>query len=474
MPINKLLPTQFLDHITPQLPSHLSIDDLIITCHQALRFSIRVNTLKISVAEFCTLMTNLSWLYQPIPWCDTGFWIQLPQDAIAPGKLPEHICGLFYIQEASSMLPPVALFSDLNGSNNKFDMVLDLAAAPGSKTTQIAALMANQGLLVANEYSSSRIKALHSNLQRMGVSNTLISHFDGHVHGDYLENSFDAVLIDAPCSGEGTVRKDPDAFKNWSIEHVHEVSTIQRGLLRSAFMALKPGGELVYSTCALNFIENQQVCQSLLDEFDDSVTTVDLSRLFDGADKAVTKQGYLHIWPQIYDSEGFFIAKFKKLAATAKAQPKPFKNKFPFSQVSGPAATALLSQLSQLGLTGIEQHNLYQREQEIWFFPSAVKQLTSRMRFQRLGVKLLEQKAKNTQLEHDAAIIFSQPQVELSKQQLIEYIKGRDIQYDNQDNKKGIVYLGYQQQTIGMGKWVGNKIKNKLPRTLVNDHVAAK
>lgn len=470
---NTLLPDDFIDLIRPQLPSHLSIDDLIVTCHQPLRFSIRVNTLKNTVDQFKSLMSALGWTFEPIPWCDTGFWVTMPANATAPGKIPEHLLGLFYIQEASSMLPPVALFNqDQTQQLNQFDTVLDLAAAPGSKTTQIAALMQNCGLLVANEYSSSRVKALHSNLTRMGVNNCLISHFDGHVHGDFLENSFDAVLIDAPCSGEGTVRKDPGAFKNWSLAHVKEVSEVQRGLLRSAFMALKPGGELVYSTCALNAIENQATCQYLLDLFGDAVEVISLANLFDNAQAATTSEGYLHIWPQIYNSEGFFIAKFKKLVATDLAKPTKFKNKFPFSPLSQKMLSEVEQHISDFGLQGIKSSNLYQRDGEIWYFPSHVQQLIAKMKFQRLGIKLFELKPKNIQLEHQAAIMFCQSQLALTRDQLIEFLKGRDVSVNNSDKQKGLVYLGYNSRTIGMGKWVGNKIKNKLPRTLVNDVVA--
>jgi len=205
--VSPAIPQAFIDFITPTIPSHLSITDLINACQTSLRFSIRINTLKISHENFIAMMTPLNWEFTPIPWCNDGFWVNTPDGSTAPGKLPEHLTGLFYIQEASSMMPPSALFHNIN------------------------------------ELSSSRIKALHSNLQRLGVSNTLISHFDGGVHGDYLENTFDAILLDAPCSGEGTVRKDPDAFKNWSVEHIDEITQIQKSLIRSAFMALKPGGE---------------------------------------------------------------------------------------------------------------------------------------------------------------------------------------------------------------------------------------
>lgn len=472
MTINTLLPDEFLAEISHDMPSHLNLDELISACHKPLRFSIRVNTLNISVEQFIALITTFGWKCQAIPWCESGFWIDLPAQQSTPGNLPEHLTGLFYVQEASSMLPPVALFdSQQSAPDQRFDKVLDLAAAPGSKTTQIAALMANRGVLVANEYSSSRIKALHSNLVRMGISNTIISHFDGQVHGDYLENTFDAVLIDAPCSGEGTVRKDPDAFKNWSSAHISNISEVQRRLIRSAFMALKPGGELVYSTCALNFTENQAVCQSLLEEFEDSIEVINLSGLFDGADKSTTPQGYLHIWPQIYDSEGFFVAKFKKLAATNLASPGVFKNRFPFRAFNKTDGEKMLTQLNALGLFGIEPHNLYRREQEVWFFPTGTAQLISKMKFQRLGVKLLDIKGKNILIDHHAARLFSRPDIELTREQLVEYIKGRDIARDNKSASKGQVFVGYQDKTIGMAKWVGNKLKNKLPRTLVNDHV---
>ena len=155
------------------------------------------------------------------------------------------------------MLPPVALLEP------GMERVLDMASAPGSKTTQMAAMMANGGVLIANEYSSSRVKVLHANLQRMGVSNTALTHFDARVFGQYQYESMDAVLLDAPCSGEGTVRKDPDALKHWDPQEIADIAATQRDLIDSAFLALKPGGVMVYSTCTLNSQENQAVLQHL-------------------------------------------------------------------------------------------------------------------------------------------------------------------------------------------------------------------
>ncbi len=173
--------TDFIDNIQPQFPDHLSFDEFIDYCHKPLRRSIRVNTLRISVGAFIVMMEPKDWAFEPIPWCDSGFWITVPNiDSI--GNTVEHLQGLFYIQEASSMLPPIALFDELSSADN----VLDMAAAPGSKTTQIAAMMGNQGLLIANEYSASRIKMLHANIVRMGVSNCALTHFDADVFGQYL------------------------------------------------------------------------------------------------------------------------------------------------------------------------------------------------------------------------------------------------------------------------------------------------
>ncbi|CCK02975.1 Ribosomal RNA small subunit methyltransferase F [Cronobacter sakazakii 701] len=136
--------------------------------------------------------------------------------------------------------------------------VMDVAAAPGSKTTQIAALMQNQGFILANEYSASRVKVLHANISRCGIHNVGLTHFDGRVFGAALPEQFNAILLDAPCSGEGVVRKDPDALRNWSPQSNQEIAATQRELIESAFHALAPGGTLVYSTCTLNREENQE------------------------------------------------------------------------------------------------------------------------------------------------------------------------------------------------------------------------
>ena len=225
-----------------------------------------VNTLKISVADFKSRMSKQGWIFSEIPWCSEGFWLQLEDESISLGNTIEHLAGLFYIQEASSMLPPVALF---DGLLNK-ELVLDMAAAPGSKTTQMAVLMKQKGCLVANEYSASRLKAL-CECAATRYTASCLTNFDGRVFGHYAPETFDAILLDAPCGGEGSIRKDPQALQDWSLSHVDTLADTQQELLIAAFRALKVGGSLVYSTCTLNMIENQEVCYALKALFGDAV-----------------------------------------------------------------------------------------------------------------------------------------------------------------------------------------------------------
>ena len=156
-----------------------------------------------------------------------------------------------------------------------------------------------------------------------GVSNCVLTHFDADVFGQYLFEEFDAILLDAPCGGEGTVRKDPSALKNWNIEQVTAIAKKQKELIQSAFEALKVGGTLIYSTCTLSQQENQQVCNHLIESYPAAVEFVSLDKLFDGCESSCTPEGFLHVWPQIFDSEGFFIAKNQKKSFYKNDQTNP-------------------------------------------------------------------------------------------------------------------------------------------------------
>lgn len=473
---NVKLPNEFLELVQSTMPNHLSMDDFIAACQRPLRRSIRINTLKTNVTSFLKAAEQKGWSLSPIPWCQEGFWIERDDESVPLGNTAEHLAGLFYIQEASSMLPVTALLQD----NDNLNLVLDMAAAPGSKTTQIAAAMNNHGALVANEYAASRVKVLSANIQRCGVHNTVLSNFDARVFGGWLPEQFDTILLDAPCSGEGTVRKDPDAMSNWDLASVSDIAKTQKDLIESAFYALKPGGTLTYSTCTLNQQENQQVCLHLQQKFGDAVEFLPLDGLFKNAEQALTEHGFLHIYPQIFDSEGFFVAKIKKLSSVSPPEVNKRLGKFPFEQASDKAKQQIQQALNEtLGIEIPNSSEIWLRDKEVWLFPSAMTHMIGELRFSRIGLKLAEalkpSNKKNAPLyrwQHEAVMALGRsdnPQsVELIIDEAREWFMGRDVR-PNIDSGSGEVMVTYSGAVIGLGKWVGNRIKNGLPRELVRD-----
>ena len=450
------------------LPSHLSLDDFIAACQRPLRRSIRVNTLKISIDDFLTLVSPYNWQLMPVPWCAEGFWIERDdEDAVPLGSTAEHLSGLFYIQEASSMLPVAALFAE----GNTPERVMDVAAAPGSKTTQIAARMGNHGAILANEFSASRVKVLHANISRCGIQNVALTHFDGRVFGAALPEAFDAILLDAPCSGEGVVRKDPDALKNWSVESNLEIAATQRELIDSAFHALRPGGTLVYSTCTLNRDENEDVCLWLKAQYPDAVEFLPLNDLFATADEAATPEGFLHVFPQIYDCEGFFVARLRKTQAVAPLPAPKFKvGNFPFAPLKGRDAVQLKAAANKVGLIWDENLHLWMRDKEIWLFPAPIEPLIGKVRFSRIGIRLAEVHNKGYRWQHEAVIALadSDNTFELTHQEAEEWYRGRDV-YPETTPSQDEVIVTYQGFPLGLAKKVGSRLKNSYPRELVRD-----
>src|SRR3989344_8504706 len=277
-----------------------------------LRRSIRVNTLKISIPELKKRLEQ-AWNLEQVPWCKEGFWIEhKKRERRDIGNLIEHPLGYFYTQEAASMIPPIVLEPQEN------DIVLDIAASPGSKTTQIAAMMGNKGILIANDYTTERMKPLSINLQRCGVSNAIITLMQGQWFKEML---FDKILLDAPCSGTGTIRKSLKTLRIWNPVMVKRLAGTQRQLIDTAFKNLKQGGILVYSTCSLEPEENEGVIDFLLNKYENAeLEPIKLSNIkksepilnFENKKYNDEIKKCLRIWPQDNDTEGFFVAKIRK------------------------------------------------------------------------------------------------------------------------------------------------------------------
>ena len=293
-------------------------DAFALSCTRYLRRSIRVNTLKISVSELHERL-NKDWILTPIPWCAQGFWVEHRAGRRDLGNTLEHQLGYYYIQEAASMIPPLAL------NPTRDSLGIDLCAAPGSKTSQLAALMENSGCIIANDYRGDRLAPLGMNLLRSGVLNTVITLHQGERFKRF-ENMFDWVLCDAPCSGTGTISKSWKTISIWNPHMITKLATQQKGLLEAAYAACKPGGTIVYSTCSLEPEENEGVVDHFLRKNPEAkVEKIELLTLktspavlsFDGADYDHQLEHALRIWPQDNDTEGFFVCKILKKSPSA-------------------------------------------------------------------------------------------------------------------------------------------------------------
>lgn len=308
-----------------------------------LRKSVRVNTLKSSVEAFQAYAQQKKWSLKPVPWCPEAFYLERENREDALGKDMLHLLGHIYMQEAASMLPP-ALLNAQPG-----DHILDMSAAPGSKTTQMGARMLGRGVIVANDVQEKRLWTLKSSLHRCGVYNNIVTKKVGQWFARHMTERFDKVLCDAPCTAQGTARKDSDALEYCSIENIEKMARLQYQLLESAIHSAKVGGQIVYSTCTLTPEENEGVVMQILEKFAGQLEIVDprtLNIAPDGFwDQAINDsikvQKYLknnsqfsilnselpllRLWPQTYDTEGFFSALFKKTAQTKKVEPVEWK-----------------------------------------------------------------------------------------------------------------------------------------------------
>jgi len=244
-----------------------------------------------------------------VPWCYDGLFVEY--DGLT-SKI-EYILGYYYIQESASMIPPVVL------DPKKDETVLDIAASPGSKTTQMAAQMKNTGLIIANDVDIKRLTALRFNLQKCGVANTIVTNLDGRwIHN--LKVEFDKILVDAPCSASGTFITNPNVFKSWDQGKVNLLSRLQKQLLEAASKCLRDGGEIVYSTCSLDPEENEEVIDYVVKNLGLKTKRIKLRGVeVDKAVRSYKKREYddsvkhaVRVNPLKNKTEGFFICKLRK------------------------------------------------------------------------------------------------------------------------------------------------------------------
>lgn len=269
---------------------------------------LRLNPLKGRLEEIEQVCSD--WFHlTPVPWTEYGYYYS---NGERPGKHPYHEAGLYYIQEPSAMA--VASYAGPKPG----DFVLDLCAAPGGKSTQIAGFLQGEGLLVSNEIHPVRAKILSQNIERLGISNAVVTNQDAKSLADWLPEFFDLVFVDAPCSGEGMFRKDEDARAEWSLESVKFCASRQREILALAAKMVKPGGCLIYSTCTFSSEENEGSIEAFLQAHPEfSVEQREHDFRFDrGHPEWVFGREELiytcRLWPHQIEGEGHYIAALRK------------------------------------------------------------------------------------------------------------------------------------------------------------------
>ncbi len=284
-------------------------DEFEIYLNKFIRKTIRINTLK---SDLNIVVENLSYLnLKKIPWYNYSFWVESEKRDL--GNLIEHKLGYIFVQEAASIIPSIAL------NPKEKDLVLDMCASPGAKTSHIAELMNNKGLIIANEKNYSRLSALNANINRCGVMNSVITLMDAR----NINYKFDKILLDAPCTSSGTIRgitsNSRYLINSWNLSKIISTSNLQKKLILRAYENLNENGNLVYSVCSLEPEECEEVIQYLLENTDAKIEKINLdikSKInlnFNNKEYSKEIKKCIKLWPQFYDTEGFFIAKIKKL-----------------------------------------------------------------------------------------------------------------------------------------------------------------
>lgn len=412
---------------------------------------IRINALKENAAD--AVLKELGDL-EKISWCEGGFYAD---KSVISGNHPYHLAGLFYFQEPSAMSTVSALPVE------KDDYVLDLCAAPGGKATQAGALLGEGGLLVANEIVKSRANILSDNIERMGIKNAIVTNETPQRLAEKYPRFFDKIIVDAPCSGEGMFRKEPQAVDEWSVEHTISCGIRQKNILDSAMKMLKGGGYLVYSTCTFAPEENEQVAAYVLENYNvELIEPQNLGILSEGkkewseSDFDMTKTR--RIFPHRQKGEGHFVALFHSLDSEKEEEKKSnskkcdgeklyreFENKFLNVKLNG-----------EFCLFG---ENLYLKPENIDI---------DKIKVIRAGLNLGICRKGRFEPSHALCLALCKNDFKntvdfpCDSDALKKYLMGETIPFD----KNGWCAVTVNSYPIGWGKASGGVLKNHFPKYL--------
>lgn len=468
------LPAAFLKRMESLLGSEY--EAFLRSYGEERRYGLRRNPLKAAEEEFIRVMP---FPLQKISWAREGFYFDA---ASQPGRHVFHEAGAYYIQEPSAMAAVEAL------APQPGEKVLDLCAAPGGKTTQIAGRMQGRGLLVANEVVGERAKILSQNVERMGISNCMVCSEKPERLSVLFPSFFDRVLVDAPCSGEGMFRKDEAVRGEWSEEIVSLCAERQAGILREAANLLKPGGVLVYSTCTFSPEENEGTISAFLQEHEEyRIEEIPCGSIFspgrpDWLEKAapeIERTGRL--WPHLLHGEGHFVARLRKNGqGMEEADEKPGfrkgREEHGGNLLRQKKTEMELYKLAEaffekeLGIRDSwrERHSgrLLRFGEQIYLTPHEMPPLAG-IRVLRPGLQLLTEKKNRFEPAHALGLSLLPGDIlkkrEVSHTEAAAWLRGEGLSCQGEKGWTALFYKGY---CLGFGKAGGGQMKNHYPKGL--------
>ena len=440
------LPEAFVQRIRQQLGPEA--DDYFAALEQPYFRGLRLNPRK----PLFDPSAQVEGLLDPVPW-NPQHGRYLAMDSAA-GLSPLHEAGAYYIQEPSAMAP-VSILAPKPG-----ERVLDLCAAPGGKSTQIADALQGDGLLICNEPVPSRAKILSRNIERMGVTNALVVSAEPEQLAGPWADIFDAILVDAPCSGEGMFRRHPETRSEWNAQSPEGCAARQKRILASAWQMLRPGGRLCYSTCTLNEIENEGVVRWMLAEHPDAETVA--FSLPIGETALDAPDGMLHLYPHQLQGEGHFVALLRK-GGSASAAPLSAPDKI-LSPVSKEQRAAWDAFSAKFGGHPPQPNALFGDT----LISSPDLPPLRGIKVLRAGIQLGNMKGKLFFPDHALAMTLSPrdgyPAFDASHDEAAAYLRGETIPCP--DDLSGFLLVSHQGLTLGFGKASGGQIKNHYPKGL--------
>lgn len=431
-----LLPEKFIEKYRNILGDEA--DDFLATFDQEAISGFRVNPLKNVQQTFDTPIPNT-------PWGHYGK---------VSGKSPEHVSGLVYSQEpAAQMVAQVA-------APQENMRVLDLAAAPGGKSTHLLSYMNNTGVLVSNEISSKRSKVLVENIERFGARNVVVTNESSQKLAKVFKYYFDLIVFDGPCSGEGMFRKDPAATQYWHEDYPAECATLQKEILEEAMKMLAIGGTLVYSTCTWSPEENEGVVKWLLDKYD-YLELVDIEKI-NGMVEGIDLPQVARMYPHHFKGEGQFVAKLRDTRTAETRSVKPVKSNLTKAQLK--LWQDFAEQHIKVDLAGILQtfgDNLY-------LLPEGLPDL-GKLKIARNGLHLGTFKKNRFEPSFALGLSLSPDDVEqfvkIDIEQFKVYASGNIVKLE-ETIQNGWYLVSINGNGIGFAKITGNILKNYFPKGL--------